>query len=287
MTYNIFFSSSNKRIYRLMKEFYPYHLLLKDTTTLVPHYISHESPLYDEKNSIKLDHCLSNGKYCTSPRYDLGVTNGKDILLEDIRQKCIYLITYKTDSTAYWRYMSSFYNQCILGANPRFNVDCSYEILDQVGIEQAKLKECIYKSFDATEDHEIMYNNQNKLLEDDYEVKKKWKVKMFPTVLVNNKTLHGAWSAQNLFEAICAGYSSKPKACELYFTPQSEEENSNDFSFGSILMIIFVVIMLNVVIIYICKKYVMRKIHERIENVDINGRINNVVSSYLALRDTR
>ena len=29
------------------------------------------------------------------------------------------------------------------------------------------------------------------------------------------------------------------------------------------------------------------RIHERVDNVDINSRINNVVSSYLALRDTK
>jgi hypothetical protein len=133
-----------------------------------------------------------------------------------------------------------------------------------------------------------MFNNENKLLEQDNEVKSKWKVKLFPTVMVNNKTINGAWTAENLFEAICAGFINKPSPCNMFFTPGSQQENqSEDFSAGTILFLVILIILLNIAIIYVCKRYIIKKIHERVDNVDINGRINNVVTSYLALRDTK
>lgn len=268
-----------------MTEFYPYYEYLKEYTKFSPHYISHESPLYDEKRNINLDHCLSNGKYCTSPRYDMGIWNGREILFEDLRQKCIYN-TNQDSNEKYYKYLKNFYQKCISITNPRFNIDCSLEVIESIGIDSLKMTKCIHESFNVTVFSELMYNNQNKLLEEDFEVKKIWNVKMFPTIMVNNKTIHGAWSAQNLFEAICAGFEVKPPICTHFFSP-GEKSDSNDFSYGTIFFIILLVIALNILIIYVCRKYIVRRIHERVDNVDIDGRINNVVNSYLALRETK
>jgi hypothetical protein len=249
--------------------------------------------LYDEKQILSLDHCLSGGKYCTPPRYDLGISNGKLILEEDIRQKCIYLTYYKNNkefslesSNFYWNYMINYYDTCINVPTPRFNYQCSIDVMDKTGLNRDKVDDCIKDSFGTKLYDELMFNNQNKLLEDDYEVKKLWKIKTFPSLIVNNKTINGAWTAENVYLTICSGFIDKPNQCNQYFNP-GVETSSNDFSLGSIFIIIFIVIAVNIVIIYICKKYILRRIHERVDNLDINGRINNVVSSYLALRDTK
>ena len=265
--------------------------MIKDFADFTPHYISHESALYNDKNGVQIEHCLTNGKYCTSPRYDLGVQNGKVILLEDIRQKCLYnLSANKTDdeSLTYMKYMQAFYERCISVPNPKFNYQCAYETLGFIGYDVEQVKDCIVKSFNVNKENDLMFNNDNKLLEQDYEVKTNWKIKMFPTVMVNGKAINGAWTAENLFEAICAGFNNKPALCGMFFSPNNQADTkSQDFSAATILFLIVLIILLNIAIIYVCKRYIIKKIHERVDNVDINGRINNVVTSYLALRDTK
>lgn len=247
--------------------------------------------MYNERNGVQIEHCLTNGKYCASPRYDLGVQNGKDILLEDIRQKCLYNLSFnKTDddSLTYMKYIQGFFDRCINVPNPKFNYQCAYETLDFIGYDVDKVKDCIVQSFNVDKENALMFRNENKLLEQDSEVKSQWKVKLFPTIMVNNKTINGAWTAENLFEAICAGFINKPSSCKMYFTPSTQEESrTEDFSAGVIVFLIILIILLNITIIYVCKRYIIKKIHERVDNVDMNGRINNVVTSYLALRDTK
>ncbi len=290
MDVKIFFSSANKKVYRLVKEFYPFHVLLKDSINFSPHYISHESALYNENNGVKIDHCISNGKYCASPRYDLGVENGKDILLEDIRQKCLFNLSYnstdKDESYMFMKYLISYYDNCLTTLPPTFNYKCAYERLEEIGYDKTKIENCITKSFNVDKQNDLILNNDNSLLEEDYEAKTKWNVKMFPTVMVNNRTILGAPSGENLLEAICAGFITKPLPCVVFFYPsQLADTSKGDLSFGFIVFIIFLIILLNFGLIYVCKRYIIKRLHERVDNIDINGRINNVVSSYLALRD--
>jgi hypothetical protein len=265
-------------------------VLLKDFLNFSPHYISHESALYNENHGVKIEHCISNGKYCASPRYDLGVDNGKDILLEDIRQKCLFNLSYnstdKDESHMFMKYLIAYYEKCLTAVPPTFNYQCANLILEDIGYEKDKIQACVLKSFNVDKENDLLLNNENNLLEQDYEVKTKWNVKMFPTVMVNNRTILGAPSAENLLEAICAGFITKPTPCLIFFNPSVMIDTSNgDLSFGFIVFIIFLIILLNLALIYVCKRYIIKRLHERVDNVDINGRINNVVSSYLALRD--
>jgi len=283
----IFFSSSNKKIYRLLRDYGSYNELISSYVNFEPHYVSHHSPIYDQNLQVNQEHCLANGKYCTTPRYDLGVMSGKQILLEDLRQKCIYLINSdKSNKNAndledYWDYMGSFYEQCILGT--RFNQDCSYEVAQEVGIEVESIEKCISESFNPNNNIGGAIKNENTLIEEDIELKEQYRVKMFPSIMVNNRTILGSWTAKTLFETVCAGLINKPNECNVFDTPLGEE--NSDFSFMGIITIVVLILALNIIIILLCLRYVVKKVEQRVENADVNGRINSVVTSYLALRD--
>lgn len=253
----------------------------------MPHYVSHHSAIYDENREVNQEHCLANGKYCTAPRYDLGVVSGKHILLEDLRQKCVYLMNTdnkngnKGDLSDYWEYMSKFYDDCITLS--RFNVDCSYETAHELGISVDSIEKCISESFNSENTDANIIKNKNSLLEDDLDLIEEYRVKMFPSLMVNGKIILGSRTAKNLFEAVCAGLKNKPSECDVFNTPLGESDS--DFSFSAVIYIIIIIICLNVIIIFLCVKYVVKKIDNRVENADVNGRINSVVASYLALRD--
>jgi hypothetical protein len=270
-----------------MKAYLPYHKLISDKVDFTPHYISHESPMYRENNTIKSEHCLANGKFCAQPRYDIGVSHGKEILLEDIRQKCIYLISIEKFSKEeanpllYWNYMVNFYDNCI--SNKRFGAECSYEAAEDLGVSQDVLNGCMMHSFNVGSFYNLMFNNTNSLLERDRDTKEKFNIKIFPTILVNNKTIYGAWTDENLFEAVCSGFINKPTECSLFRNPK--EKGKQPLSFKTIMLIVLLLIILNMAIIWLCLKYIARRMKISVESAYINGRINNVVSSYLALRE--
>lgn len=276
-------------MYKLLNDFLPYHRSIDRYTVFKPHYVSHRSPAYDPVKTTKIENCLGAGLYCAAPRYDMGIFDGKDILFEDLRQKCVYNIAYstgdETNTNLYWNYMADFYKTCVNKTISDFDFTCSQKAADNVGLAYTRIEDCMTKSFKLTTMSDMKFTNNNTLLEEDYNVKNKWGINKFPSIMVNNKTIIGAWSAENLFEAVCAGFKNKPQACfdSGFFPPHSKP--SEDFSFVSIVFIIILVILLNVIIIYICRKYVANRIHERVESTDISGRVNHVVTTYLALRD--
>jgi len=57
---------------------------------MTPHFVSWSCPSCDQE--FKDTECVSDGRYCASPhRYMEGITlSGRDIVLEDLREKCIY-----------------------------------------------------------------------------------------------------------------------------------------------------------------------------------------------------
>ena len=83
-------------------------------------------------------------------------------------------------------------------------------------------------------------------------------------------------------EAICAGYIKRPSLC-------AEEGfyEETGLSWGTIILIIIVVMALNIFIYLLCRRYISKKIMERLETTDINHRINTVVTSYLSLKDSK
>ena len=52
-----------------------------------------------------------------------------------------------------------------------------------------------------------------------------------------------------------------------------------------IIFIIIIVLILNIIVFILCKRYMNRRISDRMRSDDINEKINSAVSSYLALKD--
>lgn len=290
MKYQIFFSSETKSVYGLLKDFYDYHKELDNLATILPHYVSHKSPLYKEGGEF-VPNCLDYGKYCAAPRPDMNITDGHVILYENLRQKCIYNLAYAEDGDKdeYWQYMINFYDKCINAtAGIQFTENCAYDVIKEIGLSRNLVEECVAKAYKMDDAKNQVYTNKLKLLEQDYNLKKKYHIKMIPTMMVNNRTILGAWKADNLLEAVCAGLEDQPKICEEALTTLEESEVNeevDEITWGTILFVILLVVLINVAVIYICRKYIIAKVAERMHNTDINGRITNVVSSYMSLRD--
>ena len=234
------------------------------------------------------------------PRYDLGVVDGRDIIIEDIRQKCIYNIAnglYKSDKFSqnnntkkiYFNYMATFFDKCLNKTEKKFNYYCSKEVMEDLNINSNLVLECVSNSYIMDSEKNIVdLDNNNKILEEEKKVRSLYKIKILPAILINNKTISGSWESINILEAICAGFKKKPFACSeiLYeYSQKGKEAKTEGISVHFIIGIIIILIILNLVIFWICKMYLNLRIGQRIENVEMNGRINSVVNNYLKLKN--
>ena len=101
---------------------------------------------------------------------------------------------------------------------------------------------------------------------------------------INGRLYLGEWDSQLIFEFLCASLIKKPKECYNNEVEVIKITNkSNKFKF---IVIIFIVICINVLVFLFCKNIIKKKIQDRINSTDINSRIDSVVSSYLAMRDS-
>jgi hypothetical protein len=291
VSYNLYTTADNEIVYRLLTDFYRYHEELNSKTKLKVHYVTYQHPLYDSENpsnnAVK-PNCLGNGKYCASPgKYD--TTDGRVIVYEAIKQKCIYNYAYDNGlERDYWNYIYNFYTNCLNTTQPEFTRECSATTIKLMRLPEDVINKCVHDSFIAKDDYERKAEDfelraENTLLNADNQSRITYLLSYIPSITINGRTFWGSWRAENLFEALCAGFKKKPEVC---FSEGAFTRHKRLGWFG-LIIIILLIIAVNLVIFYFCKNYIRRKIVERIESTDINHKINTVVTSYLALRDNK
>lgn len=190
---DIFLKSDDINVYKMFADLSFYHNRAIDLTNFEPYYIT-SSFGFDSSNPKATPNCYFSGKYCSNPNNLLGVTSGREIINENLRQKCIWTVTYKAKTTRvqYWNYMNLFFSLCIDIEKPKFDQDCSYDAMTWVGIDQKAVKECVTNSFNFTginsNSSDNIYLVDNNLIKKDKSVYENYSILFIPTVLINNRT---------------------------------------------------------------------------------------------------
>lgn len=134
---------------------------LEENVDIIPHYITF--PIFDVPQEKPVDNCYYNGVYCADPDYRL-TSDGRVILQENLRQKCIYFNSYDkndknkiTNKMQYWDYMDNFYEDCFKpslldnsSTGSKFNSECSRRVMSKTGIDIPTINSCIVKSFNTS-----------------------------------------------------------------------------------------------------------------------------------------
>ena len=69
--------------------------------------------------------------------------NQRTVLLENLRQQCIY-DTYKNeDLDMYWNYMINFAETCADPNNPLFTEECAIEMMKYTSLDADRIKNCM------------------------------------------------------------------------------------------------------------------------------------------------
>jgi hypothetical protein len=282
--YDVWYSPDQENAYIFFKDFKSLQETLGESAILGIHSFSypHFSYTPDEKQNIK--NCLGSGLYCIRPG-KVGVTDGTNVLKESIRQKCIYINTFndknKKKQKLYWEYMETFYEKCVKAR--KIDKSCSDEVIKKVGLSEKDIQNCYKKSFvDNSEDNYEIYS-KNIILDRDYELRKKYFITKSPSITINDRVYLGSWKAENVFESLCASLIDKPESCYMEVT---FDRDINGITLTGFLIIIFFVIVINIVLFLVCKRMIKNGIQEKVDSSGIEHKIDNMVDSYLALKDS-
>ncbi len=281
-----FFSSSEKKAYQLLINLSQYFPDFKNQIIYKPRYVSHKSPKYTKNNKNKITNCVSGGLYCYFPKKSTIVQDGEKIILENLRQKCIYKESFdKNDINIYFKYMEYFYNNCINIDKPDFSEKCSNNTLKNIGLKENNIYKCIAQSFGVSYYSNSILQNDNSILKNDYDIQSYYYINSFPAVIINKTPIEGIIKENKIIEIMCYYAYERPDFCN------NSQFNSNkefDFTFWIIIIGLFILLFLIIgCLIFWCKKYIQMKVYNRIqyEDIDINGRINNVINNYFAIKE--
>ena len=140
---------------------------------------------------------------------------------------------------------------------------------------------CMAKSFKATDLLSNTYiDNENFILEREYEELLKYKLTIFPSVIIDNKPIEGVITENKIIIEICNLIKDKPAFCYDMIGKGSTERKK-----FIIIMLIFILVVINIFIFLVFRKYIIERINERIVQggLDLDSRIKNVIGNYFSL----
>lgn len=173
-----------------------------------PHVVTWSCTYCD--SDYKKKNCLGDGKYC-GLRTDKTSIRSKDLVLEDLREVCIHqLATEKGYPQLYWDYISEVHEQCY----NYISKSCSKRAVETLNLLTFdEVDQCVKDSFEGGE---ISLTAENTILKEDSKRWLEYGSAYSPAVVINNLTFRGTMNSNNVYEAVCASYSSMPRGCVDY-----------------------------------------------------------------------
>lgn len=272
---DLFFRSDDVMSLNFFKEFEPYKNKLKDKLQFTPIYkynIYMNEETSDEIEGNSIAPCTKNNHFCvsTSSSNDLRIQNPRYILLENIRQSCIY----KTFSlNNYWNYMVYFAKLCADPNNPSFNPECSRNVLKTVylGSYEKLVTDCMNK----------LINSTGKI-EEDYDEYNKKHVYKIPELMFNGVKYRGSWYSKTIVNSICEGFIEDKQFCS---GPNPKEIMKGTTSNGTIIVYVSITIVVVMFVILCCYRRVVKKALETSLNERIQEQAMKTIGQYNAFKD--
>lgn len=258
---------------------------LKKSASFTPKYKFRN--LQDQFEEKKLrEMCYAKGKFC-APEFEKIADDPKSILMEGVRQICIWNLDESHGKTLWWDYVEQ-YKVCLhkkLSGLYTPAVDC-YEQIDRNGFEDKmshqKLRECISSSF--TDESDVFYS-QNTLLNQHQNPYEFQSVYLMPVALVEGKLVKGDLTSVVVLSAICEVLFTKPEICEVIpILAKFATGTPGLFSrLDPAAIIALCVLGLLILALFFV---VVRNLETRRINQEIAGDIRTHVSEYLRLKET-
>lgn len=234
-----------------------------------PHFFVWNCGFCEENNYVNVQtECISGGRYCSYDPDGVGKIEGRDVVMEDLRQLCVFQV-YKGSFKIWMKYIESFFETC-------FNVftkECSEKAMKRFGISTSKVQECIDKSIMGKDilidDNAVMYNE-----------KIAWegeRIPFNPAIVINSQLYRGDLEADSVINAICMSYQHRyrPSSCSEGEGEKIEEKSG--------VFVIFIII--GLIFLVIGGFIVYRKCLNRELKHDMKLQVNEAVAHYFQLAE--
>ena len=102
---------------------------------------------------------------------------------------------------------------------------------------------------------------------------------------INKIPLLGGITEENIADALCYAVNSKPEFCEVPVPDKPVKITKKMIAY-----IVIIGVIINIIIVLLCRRYIAGKFNDRdieIGGMDIDSRINSVVSNYFAMKDVK
>lgn len=279
VTVRYYGSSDDPKIYQLISSITSDFAELHEEINFEPVFKTYEHFfIVDNRSSIA--HCFSAGRYCADPNSLYNIGDGREILEENMKQKCVWEIK---GLSGYFRYAEVFEKRCLKdfkGRGDSFRGYCSNDVLEEIGINAKEIDKCMSDSVKSEETF------QNAILVEDTEILKNDRKKVqhsnlvfFPAITVNGVEFRGKWSEANLLEDVCASYTTMPNYCRKFLN------KVNDTTWPVMGLVMTICVLINVLILGVCLWKIRDKIREKVMSEEFSMTVNNVVTNYKKLTE--
>ena len=255
----LFFRSDDKKALSFFEEFVDYSKMMGNKLILKPYYkySRYVNEQYSNELSDKsLYPCVKEFRMCTTVNHQLNINNPRIILMENIRQSCVFK-EYGKD--IYWNYMMMFGERCANLDKPNFNEDCASKILNLTLIDSEIIKNCMKNMIE-----------KNEKIEEDYNMFQKRKIYSVPDLYINGVPYRGTWLAKYIFKTICSGFLDDNDICASENNPSSIIYNRR-ININLIIILSLIIFFVLILTLLYYKKYI---------NSDLENIFNSAIEEY-------
>jgi hypothetical protein len=267
---DMWMSAGSRESQKFLKDFARARETLNEVVAFTPHYhVFGTNPEMGGYSGLCSD---ESAKYCATDPDASGPVSGKDVLDEDVRQLCIHEQTKVARSRVneltkkehvvfyakqWWDYVERLPEKCPLDgetAETSFGTTCSYKLMDELGIDSARIQQCVA-------------DTKNQKLESE-RINQAWSPR---AVRVNGWRYNGMLDADLVTRAICSGFFKAPPECDDLLQPRDPfvkfqgDTSAAGMSAGTaVLLLILMAASLGCAYRYLVSKSVSRQVREQV-----------------------
>ena len=272
--YDLWFTSSNDRALDFVSDFKETDEKFGDKALMTPRYVFWKCTFCEEE--YLQNDCFAGGRYCAVEPSNENI-KGREIILEDLREKCLYERTYQKESTRHlwWAYMSFVHQNCY----NVINEDCSRRAHERLGLNFQDTNQCVRDSFSGGD--WASNRTTNRIIDQEIDYWKTYGAGIYPALVINNRTYRGQLETLAVFNAICAGFANPPAFCSSTlnaYQPDFLAAQEEGIKGSVIVGIVIILVILNIIIVYCYRRYSKREMQN-----EMQMQIESAVSQYFAL----
>ena len=270
----LFMRSDDTKARDFFTEFFYYKEKLGDKLKFTPiyKYSKFVNEQFDNTLSEKsYVPCVKETRMCATSNHALQIDNPRRILLENIRETCIFQ---EFGQEVYWKYMTNFNILCFDSKNPLFNEECALNVFKKVDSNENDLT-ILSKCMTQLIEYESKIDN-------DYNTFAKKKIYSIPDLFINGVPYRGSWYSKYIFRSICNGFLDDAKICEG-INPRDVLYNQRVGN--SVLIFIIVITILVTSCSLLCyKKYINQNLEDAL-NERIQEQAMKSISQYQMFKE--